>query len=176
PLSIRVTMEGATPIKYKMTELETVTFLVIPRSFPVDIIEDESDKSISDFWGECIQNKMLERLKSFRAKNDNRVFGLCSELKEDSTSFVYALAVAVPEAFDFTHAPDGFTKWQVEKSRYVIFDCYGKDGDCISKAWENYFQNFLPQSGFQTKAAPDFEIYFDNGAPDLMCELWIPVF
>ena len=175
PLSIRVTMEGATPIKYKMTELGTVNFLVIPRSFSVDIIEDDSDESISDFWGECIQSKKLDLLKTFRAKNDNRVFGLCSELKEDSTSFVYALAVVVPDDFDFTKAPDGFTKWQVEKSRYVIFDCYGKDGDCISKAWENYFQNFLPQSGLQTKESPDFEIYFDDGAPDLMCELWIPV-
>ena len=175
PLSIRVTMEGATPIKYKMTELGTVNFLVIPRSFSVDIIEDESDESISDFWGECINSKKLDLLKNFRTKNDNRVFGLCSELKEDSTSFVYALAVIVPDDFDFSKVPNGFTKWQVEKSRYVIFDCYGKDGDCISKAWENYFQNFLPQSGLQTKEAPDFEIYFDGGAPDLMCELWIPV-
>ena len=175
PLSIRVTMEGATPIKYKMAELGTVNFLVIPRSFSVDIIEDESDESISDFWGECINSKRLDLLKTFREKNDNRVFGLCSELKEDSTSFVYALAVAVPEDFDFTKAPEGFTKWQVEKSRYVIFDCYGKDGECISKAWENYFQNFLPQSGLQTKESPDFEIYFDDGDPDLMCELWIPV-
>jgi len=175
PLSIRVTMEGATPIKYKMTELGTVNFLVIPRSFSVDIIEDESDESISDFWGECIQSKKLDLLKTFRAKNDNRVFGLCSELKEDSTSFVYALAIVVPDDFDFSKAPDGFTKWKVEKSRYVIFDCYGKDGDCISKAWENYFQNFLPQSSLQTKEAPDFEIYFDDGDPDLMCELWIPV-
>ena len=175
PLSIRVTMEGATPIKYKMTELKTVNFLVIPRSFSVDIIEDESDESISDFWGECINSKKLDLLKTFREKNDNRVFGLCSELKEDSSSFVYALAVVVSDDFDFTKAPEGFTKWQVEKSRYVIFDCYGKDGECISKAWENYFQNFLPQSGLQTKESPDFEIYFDDGDPDLMCELWIPV-
>ena len=52
---------------------------------------------------------------------------------------------------------------------------FGKDGDCISKAWENYFQNFLPQSGLESKASPDFEIYFDDGDPDLMCEFWIPV-
>ena len=138
-------------------------------------VEDDDDQSISDFWGECIQSKKLDLLKSFRSKNDNRIFGLCSELKEDSTSFVYALAVVVPDDFDFAKAPKDFTKWQVEKSRYVIFDCYGKDGDCISKAWENYFQNFLPQSGMKTKEAPDFEIYFDDGDPDLMCELWIPV-
>ena len=175
PLSIKVTMEGATPIKYKMAELEKVTFLVIPRSFPVEIIEADDDQIISDFWGECISDKKLDLLKTFRAKNDDRVFGLCSELKENSTDFVYALAVLVPDAFDFSKAPDGFIKWQLEKSRYVVFNCYGKDGDCISKTWETYFQSFLPQSGLQSKAAPDFEIYFDDGAPDLMCELWIPV-
>ena len=175
PLSIRVTMEGATPIRYRMTEQKTVTFLAIPRSFSVDIIEDDDDHSISDFWGECISNNKLDLLKSFREKNDDRVFGLCSELKENSTSFVYALAVAVPDDFDFRQAPEGFTKWEVEKSRYVVFNCYGKDGDCISKAWENYYQNFLPQSGLESKVSPDFEVYFDNGNPDLMCELWIPV-
>ena len=61
------------------------------------------------------------------------------------------------------------------KSRYVVFNCYGKDGDCISKAWENYFQNFLPQSGLESKSSADFEVYFDDGDPDLMCELWIPI-
>ena len=175
PLSIKVTMEGATPIKYKMEELEKVTFLVIPRSFPVEIIEADDDQSISDFWGECIADKKLDLLKSFRSENDGRVFGLCSELKENATDFVYALAVLVPDDFNFSKAPDGFIKWQLEKSRYVVFNCYGKDGDCISKTWETYFQSFLPQSGLQAKTAPDFEIYFDNGAPDLMCELWIPV-
>ena len=175
PLSIKVTMEGATPIKYKMAELEKVTFLVIPRSFPVEIIEADDDQSISDFWGECIADKKLDLLKTFRAKNDGRVFGLCSELKENATDFVYALAVVVSDDFDFSKAPDGFIKWQLEKSRYVVFNCYGKDGDCISKAWENYFQNFLPQSGLESKASPDFEIYFDDGDDNLMCELWIPV-
>ena len=175
PLSIRVTMEGATPIRYRMTEQKTVTFLAIPRSFSVDIIEDDDDHSISDFWGECISDNKLDLLKSFREKNDDRVFGLCSELKENSTSFVYALAVAVPDDFDFAQAPESFTKWEVEKCRYVVFNCYGKDGDCISKAWENYFQNFLPQSGLKSKASPDFEIYYDYGDTDLMCELWIPV-
>ena len=175
PLSIKVTMEGATPIKYKMAELEKVTFLVIPRSFPVEIIEADDDQSISDFWGECIANKKLDLLKSFRAKNDGRVFGLCSELKENATDFVYALAVLVPDDFNFSKAPDGFIKWQLGKNRYVVFNCYGKDGNCISKTWETYFQSFLPQSGLQAKTAPDFEIYFDDGDPDLMCELWIPV-
>ena len=175
PLSIKVTMEGATPIKYKMAELGKVTFLVIPRSFPVEIIEADDDQSISDFWGECIADKKLDLLKSFRAKNDDRVFGLCSELKENATDFVYALAVLVPDDFNFSKAPDGFIKWQLEKSRYVVFNCYGKDGNCISKTWETYFQSFLPQSGLQAKTAPDFEIYFDDGDPDLMCELWIPV-
>ncbi len=175
PLSIRVTMEGATPIKYRMAELQTVAFLAIPRSFPVDIIEDNDDHSISDFWGECISDKKLDLLKSFRTENDHRVFGLCSELKENSTSFVYAPAVAAPDDFDFTQAPEGFEKWEIEKSRYVIFNCYGKDGDCISKAWENYFQNFLPQSGLESKVSPDLEVYFDNENTDLMCELWIPV-
>ena len=160
PLSIKVTMEGATPIKYKMAELEKVTFLVIPRSFPVEIIEADDDQSISDFWGECIADKKLDLLKSFRAKNDDRVFGLCSELKENATDFVYALAVLVPDDFNFSKAPDGFIKWQLEKSRYVVFNCYGKDGNCISKTWETYFQSFLPQSGLQAKTAPDFEIYF----------------
>ena len=71
----------------------------------------------------------------------------------------------------------GFKIWDVDPGTYVVFECYGEDGDCISKTWEMFYKEFLPQTGFEASEQTDYEIYFDepNGKPGLMCELWIPV-
>ena len=65
--------------------------------------------------------------------------------------------------------------WTVEESTYVVFPCIGSDGDCISKTWEFFYKEFLPQSSYVSSEKTDFEIYFENGSKNLFCELWIPV-
>lgn len=50
----------------------------------------------------------------------------------------------------------------VEPGTYVVFECYGDDGDCISQTWEMFYKEFLPQTGFEASEQADYELYFDN--------------
>ena len=69
----------------------------------------------------------------------------------------------------------GYTVWDVNPGTYVVFDCIGEDGDCISKTWEKFYKEFLPQMGYESSEETDYEIYYEKGRPGLFCELWIPV-
>lgn len=58
---------------------------------------------------------------------------------------------------------------------YVVFDCMGEDGDCISQTWEKFYREFLPQMGYEAGEATDYEIYYEKSKEGLFCELWIPL-
>ena len=69
----------------------------------------------------------------------------------------------------------GYTIWETAPAEYVVFKCFGKDGDCISAMWSRFYREFLPQSGYHQTELTDYEIYFEKGEIGLFCELWIPV-
>ncbi|MDD6034686.1 MAG: effector binding domain-containing protein [Lachnospiraceae bacterium] len=69
----------------------------------------------------------------------------------------------------------GYAVWDVKPGTYVVFDCIGKDGDCISETWTKFYKEFLPQMGYEADEVTDYEIYYESGRPGLFCELWIPV-
>lgn len=69
----------------------------------------------------------------------------------------------------------GYRIWDVKPGTYVVFDCIGEDGDCISETWEKFYKEFLPQMGYEAESETDYEIYFEKGKKGLFCELWIPV-
>ena len=69
----------------------------------------------------------------------------------------------------------GYCIWDVKPGTYVVFDCVGEDGDCISNTWSKFYKEFLPQMGYEAEEATDYEIYFERGRTGLFCELWIPV-
>ena len=69
----------------------------------------------------------------------------------------------------------GYQIWDVAPATYVVFKCIGGDGDCIGDMWSRFYKEFLPQTGYKTSDASDYEIYFEKGEPGVFCELWVPV-
>ena len=69
----------------------------------------------------------------------------------------------------------GFRIWEVLQSSYVVFDCIGEDGDCISNTWSKFYKEFLPQTGYSVKETTDFEVYPQNASDGLFCYLYIPI-
>ena len=118
-----------------------------------------------------------------RNAEDSRLFGLCEPLAEHQTFFDYGIGIFLEENVReeelFAKMDESLKEhirlWTVEESTYVVFPCIGSDGDCISKTWEFFYKEFLPQSSYVSSEKTDFEIYFENGSKNLFCELWIPV-
>ena len=149
------------------------------RSFRNEIINDEENHDIPDFWGECHDKNLVEPIRNLRRSGERDLYGLCSPTKKGEDTFEYGIGVLIDEdtsEFDFLEIEKaGYCIWDVKQGTYVVFDCIGEDGDCIGDTWSKFYKEFLPQMGYESEAETDYEIYFEKGRSGLFCELWIPV-
>lgn len=164
---------------YRMAQTKRQNFLAVVRSFSNDIIHDDNNHDIPDFWDECDQKGLIGRLCGLRPEGKRDVYGLCSPAKEGQDSFEYGIGILVDEetrGFDLGEMEKaGYQIWDVQPGMYVVFDCMGENGDCISQTWAKFHQEFLPQMGYEAEAETDYELYFEKGREGLFCQLWIPV-
>ena len=179
PLVIKITVEGGKSMDYRIVQTTAQRFIAMAKSFRNDIINDDENHDIPDFWGECQAKNLIDPMLDLRPQGKKDLFGLCTPAQEGAETFDYGIGVLVDQdtaAFDLTKMEKaGYRIWDVKPGTYVVFDCIGDDGDCISKTWAKFYQEFLPQMGYAAEEETDYEIYPENGSTGLFCELWIPV-
>ncbi len=179
PLVIKIVVSGGESMEYRIERRGNQKFIALVRAFSNEIINDENDHSIPDFWKECHDKNLVEQIRSLCPEGKRDLYGLCSPKQENENFFNYGIGVIIDEetkACDLEELKkEGFSVWETEPADYAVFKCYGQDGDCISETWSKFFKEFSPQTGYVQTDDTDYEIYFEKGENNLMCELWIPV-
>ena len=179
PLVIKIAVEGGKSMDYRIVQTKEQKFIALARSFSNEIINDEENHEIPDFWEECHDKNLVETLRMLRPDGKKDLYGLCTPTREGEDTFQYGIGVVIDEEtkdFDTEEMKSaGYCIWDVKPGSYVVFDCIGEDGDCISDTWSKFYKEFLPQMGYEAEAETDYEIYFERGRKGLFCELWIPV-
>ncbi len=179
PLVIKIITEGGSIMNYRMEHRQAQQFLALVRAFPNEIINDDNDHSIPDFWTACFDKNLIEPMKQLRKEGKRDIFGLCSPAKENGTHFDYGIGIIMDEDTDAGGAKkllnNGYTLWKAEPADYAVFRCIGTDGGCIGETWAKFYKEFSPQTGYVQTDDTDYEIYFEKGEEDLFCELWVPV-
>jgi AraC family transcriptional regulator len=179
PLAIKITVEGGSIMDYRIEHKEGQKFIAMVRAFSNEIINDDNDHSIPDFWGECYAKNLIEPMKLLRAEGKRDLYGLCSPATASETHFNYGIGVAVDRDTDMEKleelAENGYSVWETEPADYAVFKCFGDDGDCLSRTWDQFFKEFVPQTGYTQTDDTDYEVYFERGEKGLFCELWVPV-
>lgn len=179
PLVIKITVDGGSVMDYRIEHRESQRFLALVRAFPNEIVNDDSDHSIPDFWAECGEKDLIAPMKALRRAEKRDIYGLCAPLRDSETHFNYGIGVLVDGDTD-TEALERFTGggysiWETGPADYAVFQCFGSDGGCLGETWSKFYREFLPQTGYQQTDDTDYEIYFECGKKGLFCELWIPV-
>ena len=179
PLTITISVKGGKNMDYRIVQTKEKKFIALVREFSNDIINDEANHDVADFWGECNSKQMLSPIWMLREDGKRDLYGLCSPTVEGKDTFEYGIGIIIDEdtaEFDQEDLEKkGFRIWDVNPGTYVVFDCVGEDGDCISKTWTMFYKEFLPQMGYEASEETDYELYFDGTRPDVFCELWIPI-
>ena len=174
PLAIKISMEGGKVMDYRIVEKGKESYLALVRQFSNTLIGDDENHEIPDFWGECHEKNLVEPLRRLRPEGKKDLYGLCLPAKKEKETFSYGIGVIIDEETDVTKKEEllqeGYEIWDVEPCTYVVFKCIGKDGDCISEMWSKFYKEFLPQTGYRSADATDYEIYFEKGEAGLFCE------
>lgn len=178
-LVIKITLEGGKAMDYRIVETGKTKYLAKVKAFKNEILNDNENQEIPDFWTQCRTEKVLQELCTLRPEGKQDLYGLCSPTKESESTFDYGIGVIVDEETKGEKVEellrDGYQMWEAKEGTYAVFSCYGEDGRCISEMWSRFFKEFLPQSGYGHTDETDYEIYFERSEPGLFCELWIPV-
>lgn len=163
PLVIKIIVEGGKTMDYRIVQTEEQKFIALVRSFRNEIINDEENRDIPDFWGECHDKNLVEAIRNLRPEGKRDLYGLCSPTKQGEGTFEYGIGVLIDGAtseFDTAEMEKaGYSIWDVKPGTYVVFDCIGEDGDCIGDTWSKFYREFLPQMGYESEAETDYEIY-----------------
>lgn len=179
PLAIKIILEGGSVMDYRIEHRESQRFIAMVRAFPNEIINDDDDHSIPDFWTECYEKNLIEPMKMLRAEGKRDLFGLCHPLKDGETHFNYGIGVRIDQDTDEAKLEqflkNGYSIWETEPVDYAVFKCFGSDGDCLGETWSKFFKEFVPQTGYTQTEDTDYEIYYENAENGLFCELWVPV-
>lgn len=172
-------MEGGKKLDYRIEQMREQRFIALVKSFANEIINDDENHEIPDFWAECHQNNLVEALRELRPQGKMDLYGLCSPTQNGEKTFDYGIGVILNEdtvvVDEETMLKAGYKIWNVAPETYAVFKCIGENGDCISDMWSRFYKEFLPQMGYEAMDSTDYEIYFENGEPRVFCELWIPV-
>ena len=179
PLVIKIILEGGSIMDYRIEQRESRQFVALVKAFPNEIVNDDSDHSIPDFWTECSEKNLIEPMRLLRAEGKRDLYGLCSPAKDSEASFNYGIGILVDEDTDVSKLDDflknGYSLWHTEPADYAVFKCFGSDGSCLGETWSRFFREFVPQTGYTQTDDTDYEIYFEKGETGLFCELWVPV-
>lgn len=179
PLVIKITLEGGSIMDYRIEHSERHQFVALVKAFSNEIINDDNDHSIPDFWTECWDKNLVDPMKMLRKEGKRDLYGLCSPAKDNETHFNYGIGVIIDDDTDMEKVEyltgNGYSIWETEPADYAVFKCIGSDGDCISETWSKFYKEFVPQTGYTQTDDTDYEIYFEKGESDVFCELWVPV-
>lgn len=179
PLVIKITMEGGSIMNYKIISRGSQRFIALVRAFSNEIINDDNNHSIPEFWTECHEKNLVEPIRLLRPEGKRDLYGLCSPTNKNDTHFNYGIGVNLDEETDVSQLNEvlgsEYTIWETKPMEYAVFKCFGTDGACISETWSKFFKEFVPQTGYTQTDDTDYEIYFEEGEKGLFCELWIPV-
>ncbi len=179
PLAIKIILEGGSVMDYRIEHRESERFIAMVRAFPNEIINDDDDHSIPDFWTECYDKNLIEPMKMLRAEGKRDLFGLCHPLRDGETHFNYGIGVRIDQDTDEAKLEqflkNGYSIWETEPVDYAVFKCFGSDGDCLGETWSKFFKEFVPQTGYTQTEDTDYEIYYEHAENGLFCELWVPV-
>jgi len=167
PLLIKIKLEGGTGMDYRIEKREPFKLLAKVASFRNEIIKEDGNTEIPDFWKECSSNGTFEVLKQNTENHD--FYGVCAPATKESTHFKYGIGMEYLEG----EVPEGFAIWDVNPTLWAVFRCVGETPDCIGETWERIFTEFLPGSEYTMIDDTDFELYTDDS--DCFCEIWIPV-
>ena len=179
PINIKITVEGGRSMDYRIVQTEEKKFLCVVRDFANDIINEEGNREVPDFWDEMNEKNRIDPICGLRPEGKRDLYGLCAPTKEGEETFEYGIGILVDGEtadFDFEKMKkDGYCIRSVKPGTYAVFECIGEEADCISETWERFYKEFLPQMGYEAAEEPDYEIYYEKGREGLFCELWIPV-
>ena len=99
------------------------------------------------------------RMAEIKDGDPNVCYGAMDNYSEATGEFDY---LAACEAKSAAALPAGMVSWNIPAQTYAVFSCTLPQ---VGEAWMAAYQQWLPTSGYQRAAGPEFELYDEKFNP-----------
>ena len=126
------------------------------------------NNEIPQLWGEF--GPRMHEIK--QVANPHIAYGVCDNFDKSSGEFDY---IAGFEVSSTAEIPGGMVSWDIPEGKYAVFTC---TLPTLGEAFQYAYHTWLPQSGYQHVAGPEFELYderFDLKDPGSEMDVYIPI-
>ena len=171
-LSIKLSLIGGNLMGYKIVDKDEFYIIEKPEPQPMD--DEESQKSIYEYWERSEEEKTVDMLFDLSGDKD-KIFGICySNLYKNSDTFDYSIAAKCEKN---TPVPNGFKKRIIPARTWAVFECKGPIPDAMQNMWKVIVSEFFTTSGYQPTYEMDIEVYTRGKRTDAdyISEIWVPV-
>lgn len=163
PLTIKITLEGAEVMDYKIEGMDAFCVYGLERTFH----EDTSFAEIPKFWEEFFREGYQKIICP--------MYGVCLETCCGDDSFQYLIGDnCAPDAI----VPEGLTKREIPAHLWAKFRCTGALPESIQNMNRRIYGEWLPGNAEYEAADPiNIEVYYEGetNAADRHSEIWLPV-
>ncbi|MEV3991645.1 AraC family transcriptional regulator [Streptomyces sp. NPDC049837] len=170
-LTFRLTVEGSSSMRYRVTDRPD--FTVIGFKARVPLVHTGPNKAITDFV-RGIEPQALERLERLSDQEPGGIVSVCDGLdpsRAEGTELDYYHAVITSAS-----APEGTASLAVPAGTWAVFTTSGRAPDAIQELWRDVFTEWFPSNPYRGRPGP--EILRTRLSPDRTeadAELWLPV-
>ncbi|MDF2685607.1 MAG: hypothetical protein K0S55_788 [Clostridia bacterium] len=167
-LSFHISVKEDKDMNYKLIEKQE--FKVVGKTKRINMKDSENFDTVPKFWDECCSDGTYQKICSMAGEKG--VFGICMDFSPENEAFTYMIAVE-----DNGINYDEFTKAEIPKANWAVFESIGPMPGAIQDVWKRIFSEWFPATGYQHDEAPELEIYpvGNTSSPDYRCEVWIPI-
>lgn len=170
-LSLNVLLNGDKEISYKIVPQKAYELCGIVRNIPVS--PEESNKLITSFWEENIQNGVLGQFH----RDIGLAYDVCLNtalFDREPDMFKYMICYERPRF----GVPNGYSSLSVPPHTWAVFSTpehsARENTESIRHLRERIFAEWFPTSGYMLANGPEFEI-FKKESNQFVIDIWIPI-
>lgn len=170
-MTFHLTIEGSTPMNYRIVDKEAFRLLGYGTEIP--IVHEGQNEAITDFVS-SLDPQDLARLKELSDQEPRGVVAAVEPLDQERAQgsrchYLHGVVSSAP-------APDGVAERSVPAGTWAVFEGRGKAPEAIQYLWRDVFTQWFPSNPYRSVPGPEIlrtELSEDGAEMDY--ELWVPV-
>lgn len=171
-LVIKIQLEGALPMNYKIVEKQAFQVVGVKRSYGYK--NGENLRGIPQFWNDVHADGTNDRLFDLNNGDIQGVLGVCvvEQSKKDEGLMDYWIAAAYNG-----NTPNGLESYEIPASKWVIFEVQGAMPHAIQETWKKIYSEWFPSNPYKPAGTAELEVYTngDSTKANYRSEIWIPI-
>ncbi|MDN4495189.1 AraC family transcriptional regulator [Ureibacillus aquaedulcis] len=171
-LTIKIKLEGAIPMNYKIVEKDAFQVIGVKRTY--NYKNGDNIRGIPQFWNDVHADGTNDRLVDLNNGDIQGVLGVCSVDENEKQTGLMDYWIASAFKGDVPNSMDAF---KIPASKWAIFEVHGPMPHAMQDTWKKIYSEWFPSNPYNPAGTAELEVYTNDNPSNAnyYSEIWIPI-